>query len=424
MTPVFFDQLIVLGFAIRGRETYWEGVVVTVGAEASKLAQRYRSVRDRSLRLCEPLAIEDYGVQPMPDASPPKWHLAHTTWFFETFLLKPYLPGYQPFNLDFEFLFNSYYNAIGKQFPRLERGNLSRPTVAEVREYRAHVDAAMQTLLQRSGDEIEARAILGLQHEQQHQELILTDVKYILGHNPLHPAYRDDPPSSSVPRAQELSFVELCGGIVEIGTTAEGNFAFDNETPRHRVFLEPYTLADRLVTNGEYLAFMGDDGYTRPELWLADAWALLQSGNGWDAPLYWRPGEKGWSEYHLTGLAPLDLDAPVIHVNYYEADAYSRWAGARLPTEQEWEAAADGERLTQMFGNAWQWTASAYNCYPGYEPLPGALGEYNGKFMSNQMVLRGGSRVTAEGHVRPSYRNFFYPSDRWQFSGIRLARNL
>jgi len=396
------------------------------------------------LRLCEPLAIEDYGVQPMPDASPPKWHLAHTTWFFETFLLQPYLPGYQPFNADFAFLFNSYYNAIGKQFPRLERGNLSRPTVAEVLDYRAHADRAMEALLQTDRNEIESRVLLGLHHEQQHQELLLTDVKYNLGHNPLHPAYRTDLPEPSGNRAPELRFVEFPGGVAGIGTTNDEVFAFDNETPRHRVFLETYALANRLVTNGEYLAFIEDDGYTRPELWLADAWARLQSGNGWNAPLYWRLKEDGWHEYHLAGLAPLNLDAPVVHVNYYEANAYACWAGSRLPTEQEWEAASadltpdggpfeaenhrpgvapHGKRLTQMFGDAWEWTASAYGSYPGYEPLPGVLGEYNGKFMSNQMVLRGGSCVTPKDHVRPSYRNFFYPPDRWQFSGIRLARD-
>jgi len=381
------------------------------------------------MRLCEPLAIEDYGVQPMPDASPPKWHLAHTTWFFETFLLKPYLPAYRPFNADFEFLFNSYYNGVGKQFPRGERGNLSRPTVAEVRDYRAHVDAAMETLFGQAEDEAEARSLLGLQHEQQHQELLLTDVKYNFGHNPLHPAYRDDPGRPGSRPAPRLRFIESGGGVREIGTTSNGAFAFDNETPRHRVFLEPHALANRLVTNGEYLAFIEDGGYTRPELWLADGWTRLHSGERWTAPLYWRLKNDCWREYHLTGLTQLDLDAPVIHVSYYEADAYARWAGARLPTEQEWETAAEdlspeaNGGLTQMFGDAWQWTASAYGSYPGYEPLPGALGEYNGKFMSNQMVLRGGSCVTAEDHVRPSYRNFFYPGDRWQFSGIRLARD-
>ena len=397
---------------------------MTVGAEASRLARRYRSVRDRSLWLCEPLAIEDYGVQPMPDASPPKWHLAHTTWFFETFLLKAYEPGYRPFNSDFEFLFNSYYNGVGKQFPRSKRGNLSRPTVAEILDYRAHVDRVMNGLLERPGGEVEARAVLGLHHEQQHQELILTDVKYNLGHNPLHPAYRDDLPGPGGAPAAEFSFVGFDGGIAEIGTNNNESFAFDNETPRHRVFLEPYCLANRLVTNGEFLAFMEDGGYSRPELWLADAWAILQSGEGWSAPLYWRSRDDGWDEYSLGGLAPLDLDSPVIHVSYYEADAYARWAGARLPTEQEWEAAANegpAGGLDQLTGAAWQWTASAYSSYPGYEPPPGTLGEYNGKFMSNQMVLRGGSSATPDGHVRPSYRNFFYAGDRWQFCGIRLA---
>lgn len=414
----------VIGFAGTVTERFSKGVVLAVGAEASKLARRYRCVRDRSLRLCEPLVIEDYGVQPMPDASPPKWHLAHTTWFFETFLLKPYLPNYRLFNAGFEYLFNSYYNGVGKQFPRAERGNLSRPTVAEVLDYRRHVDRAMEELLERYGDEIETRAVLGLHHEQQHQELLLTDAKYNLGHNPLHPAYRDDWPKPGERCAPELSFAGFGGGVAEIGALSDERFAFDNETPRHRVFLEPYELANRLVTNGEYLAFMEDAGYERSELWLADAWARLRSGNGWNSPLYWRRKEDGWHEYLLTGLAPLDLDAPVIHVSYYEADAYARWSGARLPTEQEWEVgAAHGERLTQISDGAWQWTSSAYAPYPGYRPLPGALGEYNGKFMSNQMVLRGGSCVTPDGHVRPSYRNFFYPGDRWQFSGIRLAHD-
>jgi ergothioneine biosynthesis protein EgtB len=285
--------------------------------------------------------------------------------------------------------------------------------------------------------------ILGLNHEQQHQELMLTDVKYNLGHNPLYPAYRTDLPAPNGERAPELGYVEFDGGVAEVGVTPNKSFAFDNETPRHRVFLEPYALASRLVTNGEYLAFIKDGGYTRAELWLADAWARMQSNDSWSAPLYWRLKEDGWYEYHLAGLAPLHLEAPVIHVNYYEADAYARWAGARLPTEQEWEAAAGlpaddapvetemhrpavapyARSLTQMFGDAWEWTASAYGSYPGYTPLPGALGEYNGKFMSSQMVLRGGSCVTPRGHVRPSYRNFFYPGDRWQFSGIRMARD-
>ncbi|NIL99377.1 MAG: ergothioneine biosynthesis protein EgtB [Acidobacteria bacterium] len=401
------------------------GDPLTVGTETSTLAQRYLRVRDRSLRLCEPLAIEDYGVQPMPDASPPKWHLAHTTWFFETFLLKPRVEGYRPFRDEFEYLYNSYYNGVGRQFPRPQRGNLSRPTVDEVREYRAHVDRAMESLLEAPDAAVEARTILGLHHEQQHQELLLTDLKYNFGHNPLYPVYPDGPVAPAA-RKREACSVEFDGGVLEIGATPDTGFVFDNETPRHRVFLGSYALADRLVTNGEYLAFMQDDGYSRPELWLADGWSLLHSGAGWAAPLYWLRMENGWYEYHLTGLAPLDPDRPVIHVSYYEADAFSRWAGARLPTEQEWEAAVESpsaDRLDQRTGAAWQWTSSAYGSYPGYRPLPGALGEYNGKFMSNQMVLRGGSCATPDGHVRPSYRNFFYPPDRWQFSGIRLAHD-
>ncbi len=397
---------------------------MTVGAEASELVQRYRGVREDSLRLCEPLAIEDYGVQPMPDASPPKWHLAHTTWFFETFVLKPYSADYRLFDPDFEYLFNSYYNGVGKQFPRSRRGNLSRPTVAQVRDYRAYVDEAMRPLLDAPAGVVEKRTILGLHHEQQHQELLLTDLKFNFGNNPLHPVYRDDRAEPERTAVREPTFSSFDGGVAEIGCGGESSFAFDNETPRHRVFLQPYMLADRLVTNGEFLAFIEDGGYTRPELWLADAWARQQSGEAWRAPLYWRLEEDGWYEYHLSGLQPLDVDAPVIHVSHYEADAFARWAGARLPTEQEWEAAvAGGGNLEQVVGEAWQWTSSPYVSYPGYRPLPGALGEYNGKFMANQMVLRGGSCVTPDGHVRPTYRNFFYPSDRWQFSGIRLARD-
>lgn len=396
---------------------------MAVGVKVSELARRFSQVREDTRRLCDPLAIDDFGVQPIPDASPPKWHLAHTTWFFETFLLKPFDPGYRPFAPSYEVLFNSYYNGIGKQFPRLERGNLSRPTVAEVLDYRAHVDREMTTLLSDPDEEVAQRVILGLNHEQQHQELLLTDVKANLGRNPLHPAYRTGRPATARGPAAEPHFIEHPGGIVEVGKKEDGTFAFDNERPRHRVYLAPYALSGRLVTNGEYLAFIEDDGYSRPELWMADGWAR-STRDDWRAPLYWRREENAWREYHLDGLDALDPDAPVIHVSGYEADAYARWAGARLPTEPEWEAAAtESEGLQQMFGEAWQWTASAYAPYPGYRPLPGALGEYNGKFMSNQMVLRGGSCITPSGLTRASYRNFFYPPDRWQFSGIRLAHD-
>lgn len=399
----------------------------------------------------------------MDDASPPKWHLAHTTWFFETFLLKPFVPGYQPFHERFEYLFNSYYNGVGAQYPRPRRGMMSRPTVADVIDYRRHVDEAMAAVLDRDDDEVCARVVLGLHHEQQHQELMLTDIKYNLGNNPLRPAYRHDLPGTGaegLPAAAAApGWVEFDGGVAEIGTGGTDGFCFDNETPRHQVLLRPYALADRLATNGEFLAFVEDGAYQRPELWLSDAWSALlgRSAPGEPAgadpahragPLYWYREDGRWFEYRLSGAAELVLDAPVTHVSYYEADAFARWSGKRLPTEQEWEHAAavqpvqgnfadsgglhpapappsaltDGAApLRQVYGDVWEWTASPYVPYPGYQPLPGTLGEYNGKFMSNQLVLRGGSCVTQPGHVRAGYRNFFYPGDRWQFSGIRLA---
>ena len=393
-----------------------------------------------------PLEIEDYGVQPMADASPPKWHLAHTSWFFETFLLKQWQADYQPFHELFEFLFNSYYNGVGKPFPRPQRGMLSRPTVAEVYAYRRHVDEHMLELLRRDDPEIAARTVLGLNHEQQHQELLLTDLKYNLGNNPLLPPYQAA--ASSAPSqpgaAAGTGFVELPGGLVSIGADAAGgDFTFDNETPRHEFMLRPYGLASRPVSNGEYLAFMEAGGYEDPALWLSDGWAWLASQPQLEAPLYWHKREGAWHEYRLSGLKPLALDAPVCHVSLYEADAFARWRGHRLPLEQEWEAAAgtevrgnfletgqlhpqrgSGAGLEQMFGDVWEWTASPYSPYPGFRPLAGTLGEYNGKFMSNQLVLRGGSCASAAEHVRRSYRNFFYPGDRWQFSGIRLATDL
>ncbi len=411
-------------------------------ASDGDLAAAYAAVRRQTEALCAPLAVDDYCVQPMPDASPPKWHLAHTSWFFETFLLKPYGEGYAPFADGYEHLFNSYYNGIGDPYPRLKRGALSRPTVSEVFAYRAHVDRAMQALLHREDAGVRDRIVLGLHHEQQHQELIVTDVKFNLGVNPLRPAYREDLDASTC-GAAPLRFAAFSGGLLEIGATGDG-FTFDNETPRHKVWLAPFELAERLVTNGEYLEFMEDDGYAKPGLWLAEGWAAAQR-NAWQAPLYWQRECGAWSEYRLSGPTPLDLNAPVTHLSFYEAEAFARWAGARLPTEAEWECAAasaaaadghysDGGRLhprgaaaagmAQLFGDVWEWTASAYVPYPGYRPLPGALGEYNGKFMANQMVLRGGSCATPAGHVRASYRNFFYGPDRWQFSGVRLARNV
>ena len=406
---------------------------------------RYATVRRQTELLCRPLAVDDYGVQPMDDASPPKWHLAHTTWFFETFLLKPFRERYQPFAEGFETLFNSYYNGVGEPFPRPRRGTLSRPTVEEVYAYRAHVDTAMAPLLTRPDDVVRTRVELGLHHEQQHQELIVTDLKYALGTNPLRPAYREDLDDSDC-HARSATFLEFPGGFAEVGAEAAG-FCFDNETPRHRVWLRPFALADRLVTNAEYKAFVEDDGYRTPALWLSDGWDAVRSG-GWEAPLYWHRVDGAWLEYRLSGSAPLDPHAPVTHVSFYEADAYARWADARLPLEAEWELVAarsggeggdeaghfaDGDRLhprspagpgmAQLFGDAWEWTSSAYAPYPGYRPQAGALGEYNGKFMANQFVLRGGSCATPRGHVRATYRNFFHGRDRWQFSGIRLARD-
>ena len=399
-------------------------------------------MRAQSEALCRPLAVDDYGVQPSIEASPPKWHLAHTTWFFETFLLKPFAAGYAPFHPAFEYLFNSYYNGVGAQFPRPERGRLSRPTVAEVFDYRAHVDAAMQPLLAAGDAETRRRVELGLHHEQQHQELMVTDLKANLGTNPLKPAYRGGRARAAARVAPRLAFHGIPGGVVEAGAHIDApGFRFDNECPRHRVWLDDFALANRLVTNAEFAAFIADGGYDAPALWLADGWAWRQACTV-AAPLYWRLADGEWLEYRLDGEHPLQPDAPVTHVSYYEADAYARWADARLPTEQEWEfVAADqavrgnfaagslhpepaaAEPLAQLFGDCWEWTASAYGPYPGFAPLPGALGEYNGKFMSGQQVLRGGSCASPVGHVRASYRNFFYPKDRWQFTGIRLARS-
>ena len=410
-----------------------------VSDPAAPDAAHYHAVRARTEALCRPLAIEDYGVQPMVDASPPKWHLAHTTWFFETFLLQPFAPGYRCYHSAFEHLFNSYYNGVGTPFPRPKRGALSRPTVEEVFAYRAHVDAAMRALLHREDAQVQSRIALGCQHEQQHQELIVTDVKANLGANPLKPAYRDAyAEDASLPVA--LAFHDVAGGIEEIG--ASGGFCFDNELPRHRLWLEDFAIANRLVTNAEYAEFIADGGYEKPALWLADGWAW-RTRRAALAPMYWRREDGGWLEYRLDGESePLDL-APVTHVSYFEADAFARWAGARLPTEAEWEVAAAAHPragvsardalhpraavdndLGQLFGDCWQWTSSAYGPYPGYRTLPGALGEYNGKFMSGQQVLRGGSCATPPGHARSSYRNFFYPKNRWQFTGIRLAKSV
>lgn len=417
-------------------------------AEAEILAD-YQRVRRRTEALVARLEVEDLGIQPMADASPPKWHLAHTTWFFETFLLRHAVADYRPLDERYTYLFNSYYHGVGAQFPRHRRGQLSRPTAAEVMAYRHHVDAAMAALLGGSvSEDLLQRVVLGLHHEQQHQELLLTDLKYAFGHNPLQPAHPDCLVGPAAPPAPPLSFTLLPGGLVEIGTDAPvgtryDQFGFDNETPRHRVWLDAYRLADRCVTAGEYQAFMADDGYRRPELWLADGWSWLQQPGAPEAPLYWYWQDGGWWHYTLAGPAPVDAHRPVCHLSAYEADAYARWAGCRLPSEAEWEAAAalaGAEGLFQeadsyhpgpvqegplsgLFGDVWEWTASAYGPYPGYRPLAGALGEYNGKFMANQLVLRGGSCASPRGHLRASYRNFFYPPDRWQFSGLRLAQD-
>ncbi|MBV9996952.1 MAG: ergothioneine biosynthesis protein EgtB [Caulobacteraceae bacterium] len=387
---------------------------------ASRLADRYAAVRAASLERARPLSAEDQAAQSMPDASPVKWHLAHVTWFFETFLLGPYLSGYRPFDPMFGYLFNSYYEAAGPRHPRPARGLITRPSVAEVLEYRARVDEAIQRLLAQ-GVSAEAAFLteLGLAHEEQHQELMLMDVLHLFAQSPLHPVYG---PGYRARGAPPAAWVELEGGVVEIGA-AEG-FSFDNESARHQVVLRPYRLSSRLATNAEWLAFIEDGGYARPELWLSDGWAMVQA-QAWSAPLYWRQGEAGWSVMSLEGLTPLDPDAPVTNVSYFEAEAFAAWAGKRLPTEAEWEHAASArpEALRQLYDAAWQWTSSAYLPYPGFAPAAGAVGEYNGKFMIGQMVLRGGASITPGGHCRPTYRNFFYPHQRWMFSGVRLAED-
>ena len=417
------------------------------------LVERYQQVRRFTERLCEPLVTEDYVIQSMPDVSPTKWHIAHVSWFFETFLLTWADPDYPTYHPRFAYLFNSYYNAVGPRHCRPKRGLISRPTVKETYDYRHYVDEHMLALLDRLDGQqlLEAapRVTLGLHHEQQHQELMLMDIKHVFSQNPLYPVYtaRESVPVAVVPALEWVPFAE---GISWIGHEGPGysfeSFAFDNEGPRHREFLQPFRLASRLTTNGDYLQFMADGGYGRPEFWLSDGWATLQS-QGWKAPFYWEHRDDRWWEMTLNGQREVHPAEPVCHVSYYEADAYARWAGARLPTEAEWEVASEGLPITgnfvesgryhpaalteaqrdgslrQMFGDVWVWTQSSYAPYPGYRPAPGALGEYNGKFMCDQYVLRGGCCATSLSHMRRTYRNFFPASARWPFTGIRLAND-
>jgi ergothioneine biosynthesis protein EgtB len=410
------------------------------------IIRRLFETRRLSLDLAAPLSPEDMTVQAMPDASPTKWHLAHTTWFFETFVLIPHLPGYRLYNEAFSFCFNSYYEAVGARQPRAYRGLLTRPTSEQVFAYRAHVDEALDRLLSgRSVDTVAGLIEIGINHEQQHQELLLTDILALFAANPLRPAYFSIARAMNTVAASDLQWIDYVGGIREVGATGE-LFAWDNEGPRHAALIRPFRLADRLVTNGEWLQFMQDGGYGAASLWLADGWTLVKS-EGWRAPLYWEGSGSAWHEMSLNGLMPLDLAAPVSHVSYYEADAYARWSSKRLPTEFEWEIAAAGQPVSgndlstrllrpvaaartagagprQLFGDVWEWTQSAYLPYPGYAPAEGALGEYNGKFMVGQHVLRGASCVTPSEHSRATYRNFFYPQQRWQFTGVRLASEI
>ena len=396
------------GFIARDRRHVWR--------------EAYLGVRAETERRSAPLSDEDQVVQSMPDASPAKWHRAHTTWFFEQFLLKDFAPAYVPFDDRFAFLFNSYYVAAGPRHARPMRGLLTRPTVGEVGAYRAHVDAAVAALIQNADDSAFDRIApiveIGLHHEQQHQELLFTDILHAFAQNPALPAYD---PDWTAPKAKGgEGYAELPTGIHPVGFDGEG-FCFDNELPVHRVLLQPVRISKSLVSNGEWLEFIADDGYARPDLWLSDGWTQAQA-EGWTAPGYWQQRDGAWFAMTLGGLCKVDPAAPVTQVSYYEADAFARWRGQHLPTEMEWEVAARAGLLDDAFGIAWQWTRSSYSPYPGYRAMPGALGEYNGKFMVNQMVLRGSSLATPEGHARVSYRNFFYPPARWQFSGVRLAQ--
>ncbi|MGY2132001.1 ergothioneine biosynthesis protein EgtB [Hymenobacter sp. HD11105] len=425
---------------------------VATPALAAELPARYQAVRQQTETICRPLLPEDTVVQPMLDVSPPKWHLAHTTWFFETFLLREYLPDYQVFHPDYAYLFNSYYNSLGSRVNRADRGTISRPALADVYAYRAHVDKHIDQLLNSLASQDLPPSFaeifeLGLQHEQQHQELLVTDIKYILSTSPLAPAYKTAPAVAPTPEPAPATWLPVAGGVYRIGFEGEG-FCFDNEKAPHETYVADFALQNRLVTNGEYRQFMDAGGYRDFRYWLGEGWELTEQA-GWEAPLYWVQKDGVWHRFTHHGLQPVDWAAPVTHISFYEADAYAHWAGHRLPTEQEWEiaarqfepaiaagnflksnlfdpqplpAGADPEQCHQLFGDAWEWTYSAYHPYPGYERAAGALGEYNGKFMLNQLVLRGGSCATPESHIRLTYRNFFHADKRWQFTGIRLAR--
>jgi len=432
-----------------------ETTTISKPALRESLLHDFDSVRAFSEAICQPLAVEDYVVQTMPDVSPTKWHLAHVSWFFETFILQPALTGYFSPDPLYAYLYNSYYNALGDRHCRPRRGQLSRPTVAETFRYRSYVDQQMRTFLNTASPdtlaEFEPLITLGIHHEQQHQELMVTDIKHVLGTNPLSPTCRWNGPDPSVTtstlrvrESQTLSWTQFGGGLYEIGWDGSG-FSFDNEGPRHRTFVEPFALSNRLVTNADWLEFIQDGGYQRSDLWLSMGWDMVQTFE-WSAPLYWERGEGDWLTYTFAGKQIVDPNEPVCHVSFFEADAYARWADSRLPTEEEWEISAGTQpqvgnfadsmlfkpvpltsdprsAITQSFGDVWQWTASPYIGYPGYTPASGAVGEYNGKFMCNQFVLRGGSCATHSTHIRPTYRNFFAPDSRWQFTGLRLARS-
>jgi ergothioneine biosynthesis protein EgtB len=422
-------------------------------SRAENLLARFHEVRNFTTLICEGLAPEDCVVQSMPEVSPTKWHLAHTTWFFETFILKKWITAYSPAVPEYAYLFNSYYNAAGDMHRRDLRGLISRPTVDETKQYRASIDSHIDNLLADADEEtlaeLESLITLGVHHEQQHQELLITDIKHVFAQNPLHPEYRErkiDRPEADNIGIAPVDFLEFDEAIVEIGHNGSG-FSYDNERPRHRALVPAFSLANRLVTNGEYLKFIDDNGYARPEFWLSLGWTTVNEQR-WSAPLYWEKRDGEWWNFTLSGFRPVDESEPVTHISYFEADAFANWAHARLPTEFEWERAAakidiDGnfveserfhpkplaspprdQHVEQMFGDAWEWTRSAYSPYPGYRAAPGALGEYNGKFMCNQYVLRGGSCATSRKHIRKTYRNFFQPDKRWQFTGIRLARDL